>query len=108
RCCAFVFTTIAPKTKNNCTSLKKDTFWKPSKQSRGCPSHYIQKRRETFPNVFEHATICNFAEKRPFEYSSDYYVVLKDVLYGFYSPLKGVESCYKVIHAPHARYPFEC
>ncbi|RXG61676.1 hypothetical protein Avbf_06382 [Armadillidium vulgare] len=77
-------------------------------ESRGCPSHYIQKRRETFPNVFEHATICNFAEKRPFEYSSDYYVVSKDVLYGFYSPLKAVENCYKVIHAAHARCPFEC
>ncbi|RXG67874.1 hypothetical protein Avbf_11362 [Armadillidium vulgare] len=91
----------------------KDKTWKSvypenSGESRGCLSHYIQKTRETYPNVFEHATICNFAEKRPSEYSSDYYVVLKDVLYGFYSPLKGVESCYKVIHAPHARYPFEC
>ncbi|KAB7496664.1 hypothetical protein Anas_12778 [Armadillidium nasatum] len=27
--------------------------------------HYIQKTRETFPNFFEHATICNFAEERP-------------------------------------------
>ncbi|KAB7502072.1 hypothetical protein Anas_10272 [Armadillidium nasatum] len=24
-----------------------------------------RKPRETFPNFFEHATICNFAEERP-------------------------------------------
>ncbi|KAB7504778.1 hypothetical protein Anas_12154 [Armadillidium nasatum] len=58
--------------------------------------HYIQKTRETFPNFFEHATICNFAEERPFEYSSDSYVVLNDILYGFDSPLKAVENCFKV------------
>ncbi|RXG66875.1 hypothetical protein Avbf_14644 [Armadillidium vulgare] len=79
-----------------------------SLESRGCPSHYIQEARETFQNVFEHATICDFAGKGPFEYSSDYYVVLKDILYGFDSPLKAVENCYKVFHVAHARYPFEC
>ncbi|RXG53586.1 hypothetical protein Avbf_14501 [Armadillidium vulgare] len=36
------------------------------------------------------------------------YVVLKDILYGFDSPLKAVENCHKVFHAAHARYPFEC
>ncbi|RXG57685.1 hypothetical protein Avbf_14568 [Armadillidium vulgare] len=108
------------KPKKIALPLKEDTFWKPSKRDmqEAFVIHvqnpedvlvtYIQKTRETFPNVFEHATICNFAEKRPFEYSSDYYVVLKDILYGFYSPLKAVENCYKVIHAAHARYPFEC
>ncbi|KAB7505183.1 hypothetical protein Anas_12919 [Armadillidium nasatum] len=69
--------------------------------------HYIQKTRETFQNFFEHATICNFAEKRPFEYSSDSYVVLNDILYGFDSPLKAVENCFKVFRVAHARYPFE-
>ncbi|KAB7499075.1 hypothetical protein Anas_06455 [Armadillidium nasatum] len=69
--------------------------------------HYIQKTRETFPNFFEHATICNFAEERPFEYSSDSYVVLNDILYGFDSPLKAVENCFKVFRVAHARYPFE-
>ncbi|RXG57768.1 hypothetical protein Avbf_15240 [Armadillidium vulgare] len=78
------------------------------KKSLGCPSHYIQKTRESFLNVFEHATICNFAEERPFEYSSDYYVVLKDILYGFDSPLKAVENCNKVFDVAHVRYPFEC
>ncbi|RXG52812.1 hypothetical protein Avbf_17598 [Armadillidium vulgare] len=32
RCCAFVFTTIAAKTKKIALSLKKDTFCKPSKR----------------------------------------------------------------------------
>ncbi|KAB7496199.1 hypothetical protein Anas_07839 [Armadillidium nasatum] len=69
--------------------------------------HYIQKTRETFPNFFEHATICNFAEETSFEYSSDSYVVLNDILYGFDSPLKAVENCFKVLRVAHARYPFE-
>ncbi|RXG66956.1 hypothetical protein Avbf_15835 [Armadillidium vulgare] len=32
RCCTFVFTTIAAKTKKIALPLKKDTFWKPSKR----------------------------------------------------------------------------
>ncbi|RXG60905.1 hypothetical protein Avbf_16335 [Armadillidium vulgare] len=107
RCYAFVFTTIAAKTKKKKIALllKKNTFWKPYKRDmqeafvihvqnpKDVPSHYIQENKRNFTqNVFEHATICNFAEKRP-EYSSDYYVVLKDILYGFDSPLKAVENC---------------
>ncbi|KAB7499427.1 hypothetical protein Anas_11350 [Armadillidium nasatum] len=64
------------KPKINFASIKKNTFWKPYKrdmqeafvihvQNPEDVCHYIQKTRETFPNFFEHATICNFAEERP-------------------------------------------
>ncbi|KAB7506919.1 hypothetical protein Anas_03036 [Armadillidium nasatum] len=64
------------KSKINFASIKKNTFWKPYKrdmqeafvihvQNPEDVCHYIQKTRETFPNFFEHATICNFAEERP-------------------------------------------
>ncbi|KAB7502265.1 hypothetical protein Anas_12542 [Armadillidium nasatum] len=107
------------KPKKFALPLKKNTFWKPSKDDMQEAFVILVQNPEDVP-----VTISRKQEKlsqmslsmQPFVIlqgkdllNIDHcYVVLNDILYGFDSPLKAIENCFKVFHVAHARYPFEC